>query len=707
MLLEDLAFKLLPFTSFVNDKAQLTKWANLEDGDKIITFIEVMLFIIFILAFLRLMSSWWKDKRSILSIHKLLAKYEGKDISQEYNNFQDDLAKVNPKVQSLWNEFDESLIKKHNVDGTYSIRNSIDSEYFFNKSNMINHVGSKLISAVPSVLLGIGLLGTFFGLYVALVQLNVSNEEQLTESIKILINMAGVKFAASIWGLGLSVVFTIIEKTLEFNLDGKLEHIQVTINEMFERETAEQNLDKILVENEQQTLALNGLATSLTEKIATEFNTMFAPKIDSMNEHFANLPHHISSSVSKTLEKPLEDLSSTVKNITSNQAEQSTEALETIINKFIEKIDNVAGNQGEMLKESALQSQQILQDTSSNLSQTFESINKMMASQKDASDERDQKILQDLEQIKYSQSEMLESFSTKVTGNIEHLNDSITENLGNLIDSIGKANIEQADSFTKRESVLVDKVNRLLEESENNSNKQLERENTKNLQLETMLDSLKNTNKEVIGNLGETVQSQVQTLNNSTSEMVSKLTEQFEKHIQSTNSNMEDVLNRVKGEVVNIDQIFAQMAQKFSVIPEQIDKFNISMDKLNNFEQTQKEVTVQLRTFSDNLRQVSDNISLILDNLSNSSSILESTNKDFNGTISHTKELLSHMKDDFSNLVEKNANSIDRLGKNLDKSLEQYHINVEEALKSRVIPRLDSALSEYTQKMGYMASLLK
>ena len=76
--------------------------------------------------------------------------------------------------------------------------------------------------------------------------------------------------------------------------------IQKNINEMFQRETAEQNLDKILVENEQQTKALNGLATSLTEKISAEFNSILIPKIDSINEHFSNLPNSISSSIRVT-----------------------------------------------------------------------------------------------------------------------------------------------------------------------------------------------------------------------------------------------------------------------------------------------------------------------------------------------------------------------------------------------------------------------
>ena len=226
MTLGELLFKLLPFTSIDDGTVKFLGWGLLSDSDKIITSIEMFLFFIFIYTTTKLIKSWINDKKQINILSSILTKYKDKDIGLEYNNLVAEIEKSDKNLKHIWNEFNESLIKKETLDGKYIIRNSIDSEYFFNKDTMISHVGLKLYSAIPGILLGIGLLGTFFGLYVALVQLNVSDANQLSESIKILINMAGVKFAASIWGLGLSIVFTSIDKFLEFNLDRKLELIQ-------------------------------------------------------------------------------------------------------------------------------------------------------------------------------------------------------------------------------------------------------------------------------------------------------------------------------------------------------------------------------------------------------------------------------------------------------------------------------------------------
>lgn len=719
MTLGELFFKLLPFTYIEEGKVKSAidwtnfslDWAKLSDGDKIITGIELFLLTIFITSLIRLILSWLKDRKQINKLFNILNNYKDKDIGLEYGNLVAEIEKNDKTLKNIWNEFDESLIKKQTLDGKLLIRNSIDSEYFFNKDTMISHIGSKLYSAIPGVLLGIGLLGTFFGLYVALVQLNVGDAEQLSDSIKLLINMAGVKFAASIWGLFLSILFTLFDKVLEFGLDTKLEKIQKDINEMFQRETAEQNLDKILVENEQQTKALNGLATSLTEKISAEFNSILIPKIDSINEHFSNLPNNISSSISQSLEKPLQNISDTVKNITTNQAEQSTQALETLITKFVEKIDSVAGSQGEMLKESAIQSQKVLTETSNHLNNTFKSMNEMMLEQNKMSEQRDKKIIEDLNSIKQSQSEMLdnlvtnvssniENLSSKVSGNIEGINNSVSENIEKLVSTISKVNEEQSSKSSQREEILVSKINELVGGIENSTSKQLESETQRNEKISTMIENLESSNQKVISDLSNSMSSQVELMNNNTQQLISKITNDFENNIMQTQEFLESIVSNLKKEVLNIDDIFSKTSQKLVNMPSQIDKFSNSIDKLNNFENSQKDITQKLQDFSEKLNSTTEQISIMIDNLKSSISEFNTVNSNFSGTISNTKELLSHMNDDFNDLNERNTDTVDRFSKNVDRSLNDFHKEIERAITGNIIPPLNNAFQEFAQGMS-------
>lgn len=646
MTLGELFFKLLPFTYIKDGKVQSSidlstyslGWDKLSDGDKIITVIELFLFTMFIVSLIRLIFSWLKDRKQIIKLSNILKNYTDKEIGIEYGNLLAEINKSDKTLKNIWNEFDESLIKKQTLDGKPLIRNSIDSEYFFNKDNMISHIGSKLYSAIPGILLGIGLLGTFFGLYVALVQLNVGDAEQLSSSIKLLINMAGVKFAASIWGLFLSILFTLFDRILEFGLDSKLEKIQKDINEMFQRETAEQNLDKILVENEQQTKALNGLATSLTEKISAEFNSILIPKIDSINEHFSNLPNNISSSINQSLEKPLQNISDTVKNITTNQSEQSTKALETLITKFVDKLDSVAGSQGEMLKENVIQSQKVLFETSNLLNTTFKSMNEMMLEQNKMGDFRDKKILEELNSIKQSQNEMLNNLSNNVSSNINEINKTVNENIGKLVTSVSNVNEEQLIKFSQREEILVSKINELIDGIENN--------------------------------------------------------------IFYTQEVLQNIVSNLKKEVINIDDIFSKTSQKLVTIPNQIDKFSNIIDKISNFEDSQKNTSEKLQEFSNNLKNAIEHIITMIENLRSSINEFNNVNMNFNETIYNTKELLSHMNDDFNDLTKRNTETVDRFSENVDRSLNDFHKEVERTIIGNIIPPLNNSFAEFAQSMS-------
>jgi len=159
MTFDSILLKLLPF-SYIDLKTQevhfdLTYPCNLlSDGDKIITFVEVLLIFLFVFYFVKLIFSWLKDRRQINILRKLLIKHRKNiqlknpntslDISEEYPELLEEINNSNPRLQKLWKEFDESLIKK--TDGEkFIIRNSIDAEYFFNKGDYLRAFEAAII----------------------------------------------------------------------------------------------------------------------------------------------------------------------------------------------------------------------------------------------------------------------------------------------------------------------------------------------------------------------------------------------------------------------------------------------------------------------------------------------------------------------------------------------------------------------------------
>lgn len=715
MTFSSIILKLMPFSYIETNpitgvqKVNFSLWEQLSDGDKIITVVEVFLIFIFVLASFRLLLSWWRDRKQImflanvLELHrdKIKDKYSDKhlDISSEYHELLEDINSHNNDLQKLWKEYDESLIKKYDGE-TFIIRNSIDAEYFFNKNTMISHLGSKLFSAIPGILLGIGLLGTFTGLYFALIQLDMHSAEKLKESIEQLINMAGVKFAASIWGLGLSVVFTIFDKIFEFQLESKLERIQTIVNQVFIRQTAEQNLDEILVENSQQTKALNGLATSLTEKIAAEFNTTLIPKIEMMNQHFHQMPEHISTSISQTFKDPLNDLTDTVKNLTSNQAEQSTYVLENLLKEFISELKTAAGDQGSHLQAAAQHSQEVMEQTARQLQSTFESMQSVMSEQQTMNSARDEKILDDLNQIKYSQQEMINNLSNSVQDNISNISTQVNENISKLVETVQVSSKQYHENNQAREESLSNTVNSVLENIEASMVKQVADDERRNSAITLMLHNLNSQNRELMESISTNVSTQMNSLNINSEQLFAKLIGHFDNHIDRVKSSVDSILSNLKIEVQNIDTIMSSTSKQLVSLPVHLDKVGQSTDKLLSFSADLKESTTRLMKFNDDLSLNQEKLNGFVQNLQDASGDLKQADTSFKETLHSSQQLLETMRTQFGDLAQQNSDTIETFGIKVDEFMNSYQKHVEKAINDTIIHQLDNAFAGFAHEMA-------
>ena len=99
----------------------------------------------------------------------------------------------------LWREFDESLVYSTDKNRLY---NTLDAEHFFNARTLAPGLtSSRLLSATPTFLTAIGVLGTFIGLTLGLanLQVNAGEIDTLKSGVSTMINGAAVAFMTSVW----------------------------------------------------------------------------------------------------------------------------------------------------------------------------------------------------------------------------------------------------------------------------------------------------------------------------------------------------------------------------------------------------------------------------------------------------------------------------------------------------------------------------
>lgn len=701
----DILQKLLPFTHS-DGKTTSFSISELGMGDWIITGIILLLLGIFGYYIWKMHDSKKEDENKINFLLQALEKYK-ETIQSDYNDFLDDLKSYSPNkngrendVFLLWNEFHESLILLTNpITGVTEYRNSIDSDYFFNKKTLLTHVGTKLYSTIPSILLGFGLIGTFLGLFVGLVQLDLNNSSALKDSMKELIHAAGIKFAASIWGLGLSLTFTILEKRWENELEIKIEKIQEIINEAFERRTAEQSLEEISINSFEQKNALNGLAVTLTEKLSAEFNSSFAQmseKIsssidDSLRERLmqvastiesasSGMSQQISEAIAGSLREPLSKITDTVEKTLKDQNTQSANTMGELVDKFISKIDEKTSGQSEKFEDNIKKITEVMNQVTSNLSDFQTKIQTIFEQQSNTNKTRDEMIIENLNTIRNSQNET-----------IKKLVDSISESIQGLTEKVSNTTKDFVDNSTQRETELakgIDSVIKRIDESTSNMAKQnIERDRV-------ITDTLKITQEAITQAATSISDSSINAING----MSSKLNESVEK----LKSDIDTILGNIKSKASEVDLIISNSSQKLNKIPQYLQEFENGASKLNAF-------ASKIEDGSNTLNDASLNLIKFKDSAGDFVTQMYETNKQMKDTSEYTKQTASSSKETYQELATQYKDLLDQNETSMEKFEEQVESYRKELSNSidRVFGSFDKQLSEFASSLASAVEELK
>ena len=87
------------------------------------------------------------------------------------------------------------------------------SSKYFNDQNILHqYLNLRFWFMVPGTLVGFGILGTFVGLTVGISGFNINSIDNIRKSIQTLLSGMGTAFVSSVWGMLLSIVFSISEK---------------------------------------------------------------------------------------------------------------------------------------------------------------------------------------------------------------------------------------------------------------------------------------------------------------------------------------------------------------------------------------------------------------------------------------------------------------------------------------------------------------
>ena len=386
--------------------AMLTEGVMSSNG--LSAFVVSFLLALSLVFFIYALKKFWAAMNTTKKYGELVSSIEPNTLFAQRLDIKQRAAELFNDKGKLWREFDESLVSVFNNNES-RLYNSIDAAHFFNPSSLSGTLTeNRLLAAVPGFITAVGVIGTFAGLTLGLKGIDLGSQDiaELRLGIEHMINGASVAFITSLWGVFLSVLFNFSEKALERIVRKRIKRLQNTIDYLYPRITAEQSLADIETQQVKSNKILQGLAEEIGNQMQAQMSLV-------SNNLRAGLEESLERILAPALEKLAVDAH-----------EGSANALESLMDRYMERIGDIGTSQREMLDSVSTS----LNGASAEMSEGMGLFIKDFKDQMDNSAAMQKSLLQSVESASTSQHESFTKIQDNLTGLVSSFDEVIKEN---------------------------------------------------------------------------------------------------------------------------------------------------------------------------------------------------------------------------------------------------------------------------------------
>lgn len=303
----------------------------------------------------------------IIQLRKLIKEYK-----LIYNALEND----NPLEQLRESPVSDIVSTYYNticldVDGK-RMTNIPSSEYFNVEDISPKYkLNLRMMETSSGTLVGLGLLGTFLGLTVGIINFDSSNSENIQESIQGLLGGMGTAFSTSLFGMAFSIAFTFFDKRWRNKLnkglmmltekldsdyyiddiqlmkhdqrlmmDSLFANIQKELDEKLSYSNGEGHqtsvgnaIREILVENQEQSKALKSFSTDLAMELNNGFDEVLSRQ---MQQKILPLMENVDATT-KAIVEHIDQMAATVASPASDMMESVVAELKNSMSKVIDE----------------------------------------------------------------------------------------------------------------------------------------------------------------------------------------------------------------------------------------------------------------------------------------------------------------------------------------------------------------------------------
>ena len=582
-----------------------------------------------------------RDMEKLFDLKKIREIFENEEnsfenINEEISIIQESHKKVphffnTSNLASRWNEYRETLyikknkekdeIEKDNYEKRYQ---TIDAEELFNFDVLYKEqIRSRLFLYIPQALVGIGMLGTFYGLTKGLSNLNLSNIQGIQGSVSELLSGVKTAFYTSLFGLSFSLILTFFYHIYFGEIEKSIFNIKNLINEKFPKRVKEKVYDEImekLTSISETNKETSGLLGNQIEKIGI-----------SMNETLGKFSNNIGSDFKETLISAFDNVfSENFINGMQNSLNQTLEIFKTNSDKMLEFKDqmNIAIVELKELKDSYIdvtkESKETKLEFKDMLNQSNETTKELLENINVNYKENNEKIEDQYKSIHLN----LVTACEKIKNISEDYSvfEEINKNVAKEMSDIQNNNIE----ILNKNGTFVEDIKGVLEEIKDNKKADIE--------LKNLWKSYCESFKEINDNLNKNSNLYRENLEETSLEfrnIIKNISQQYQTVIKDQTVDYTTEIRR------GLSELFKDYDSNLAVV---VDKFNgvlqVFQDKMQYFSENLSENKNIIDKTSETFQNYDSNLSTIVDNFNITLNNFENKMQKFTNSLLETKEML-------------------------------------------------------------------
>lgn len=253
--------------------------------------------------------------------------------------------------QQSWNDFYQEVIFHPSPDAPRLIMHTGTSHQFFDPQALLTkNANVPLLMSVSNLLTGLGILGTFLGLfggvYLASYGMSASDIDKVKQALGELLGGASTAFITSILGLFFSMIFTYVRGRRMGRLLSTLEHWNSKLDHLIEHVTIEKTSEEQLIELRKISKNRQDLNEDVLLKVVEQFNKVLSDNTLGQFQDFARSMQTMNRSLQTNVEslaaqhQNLQQMSAQVSGQIQSTLQQSVQAIEQTFQHAAQNVSN-------------------------------------------------------------------------------------------------------------------------------------------------------------------------------------------------------------------------------------------------------------------------------------------------------------------------------------------------------------------------------